>query len=58
MDKTLYNLTAQQAKTLVEHCNNDIGALAIVLWNYGKAKSMERGIYKAKKLVKFSKEAI
>ena len=50
---TLYNLTKQEAKTLLNHFNNDIGLVALALWNSGRASSLERGLYKAKRLSKF-----
>jgi hypothetical protein len=56
--KTLYNITKNEAKVLVNHFSNDkepINSLALLLWSRGKASDLERAVYKAKKLVEFSK---
>lgn len=61
MEKTLYNISQKEAKKLVEHFSNDkepINSLALLLWTRGKAYDLERAIYKAKKLIKFSKEEL
>lgn len=52
---TLYNLTRQDAKTLCKAFNNDVAIIGITLWNNGKAKTIDAGIAKARKLVKFIK---
>ena len=52
---TLYQLTRDEAQHLIDHFNGDLGLLAIALWSSGKASSIERGIYKAKRLNKFIK---
>lgn len=56
MKTTLYNITKEEAKTLLEHFGYDIALIGIVLYNSGKASSIERGIYKAKKLESFAKK--
>lgn len=53
---TLYGLNKEEASVLCSNFNNDVALLGIALWNRNRASSLERGIYKAKKLVKFSKE--
>ena len=50
--KTLYNLTKKECITLTNNYNTD--ELALLLWNKGKAKNLESGIKKAKKIKKFS----
>ena len=50
---TLYGLTRTEARLLIAHFHNDIAHVGIMLWNSGKASSIERGILKANKLKKF-----
>jgi hypothetical protein len=50
----LYNITQIEAKELLNYCNNNIETLALILWNKGKAKSIENGINKAKKIKNFA----
>lgn len=50
--KTLYNLTKKDCIALTNNYNTD--ELALLLWDKGKAKSLESGIKKAKKIKKFS----
>ena len=51
---TLYNLTKQDAKTLLNNFDNNTETLAVALWNKGKAKSLESAIKKAIKIKKFA----
>ena len=51
---TLYNLTQQEANKLLNYCDNDLGKLALILWNKGKVKSIDSGIKRAKKIQKFA----
>lgn len=51
--ETIYNISAHEAKTLFEHCGNDIEILALLLWNTGKAETLESGIKKAKRIKNF-----
>lgn len=53
MRTTLYGITKEEATVLLQHCNNDIAQLGLLLWNNGRASSIERGVYKATKLVRF-----
>ena len=48
---TLYNLTKNECKCLVDNYNTE--NLALLLWNKGKAKTLESGIKKAKKIKVF-----
>jgi hypothetical protein len=54
---TLYNLTKQDAATLVDYAGGNIALLGLILWNTGRATDIDRGVYKARKLVKFSQGA-
>lgn len=51
--ETLYGITKAEAKVLLNHCGNDIGILALLLWDKGKAGSLESGIEKAKRIKNF-----
>ena len=51
---TLYNLTQSEAKTLLEACDNDVAKLGLVLWDRGKAISIESGVKRAKRLARFA----
>ena len=53
---TLYNLTKEDATVLLNHCGNDIEILALLLWNKGKAESLDSGIEKAKKIKNFAND--
>jgi len=55
--KTLYNLTKQDASTLVDYAGGNIALLGLILWDTGRATDIDRGVYKARKLVKFSQGA-
>lgn len=50
---TLYNLTKSECKYLADNYNTE--NLALLLWNKGKAKTLESGIKKAKKIKNFAK---
>ena len=50
---TLYNLTKSECKCLVDNYNTE--NLALLLWNKNKASSLERGIFKAKRIENFAK---
>ena len=52
MKTTLYNLTKKDCITLSNNYNTE--QLALLLWNKGKANSLERGIFKAKKIRNFA----
>lgn len=52
--KTLYNLTREDAKTLLNHCENNVEKLALLLWNSGKVKTLESGIKRAIKIKNFA----
>lgn len=52
--KTLYKLTQQEAKILLNNCNNNTETLAVVLWNKGKSKNLESAVKKAIKIKKFA----
>lgn len=54
--ETLYNITKEEAKTLIDYCDGDTGSLALLLWNTGKAKSMESGVKRAEKIKNFANE--
>lgn len=43
-------ITPAEASRLLSHCRNDIEALALLLWNRGKAKTLESGIEQAKQI--------
>lgn len=54
---TLYGLTKEEARVVVSHFSNDkepINSIALLLWTRGKASDLERAVYKAIKLTKFS----
>ncbi|MBP7834777.1 hypothetical protein KA025_01690 [Candidatus Saccharibacteria bacterium] len=51
--QTLYGINKAQATLLLEHFKYSHEMLGLLLWNNGKASSIERGIYKAQKLHKF-----
>lgn len=54
---TLYGITKEEAQVLVNHFANDrepINSIALLLWNRGRANDLERAVFKAKKLIKFS----
>lgn len=51
--KTIYNITTHEAKILFEYCDNDTGKVAFLLWNTGKAKTLQSGIKKAKRIKNF-----
>lgn len=53
MKTTLYNITKSEAEILFQHCDNSIEKLALVLWNAGKAETLESGIEKAKRIKNF-----
>ena len=53
---TLYNLTPQDANKLINHCNNDLETLAVMLWDKGKAKTLQSGLSRAKNLSKFAQK--
>lgn len=55
MEIKIYGLTQSDCKTLATFYNNDIGKIALLLWNKKKAISFSSAILKAKKIVKFSK---
>lgn len=50
--RTLYNLTKKDCTTLVSNYNTE--NLALLLWNSGKANSLDSAINKAKKIKKFA----
>jgi len=50
--ETLYNLTKKECITLSSNYNTE--QLALLLWNKGKAKTLERGITRAKKIKQFA----
>ena len=50
--KTLYNINKKDCIILANNYNTE--QLAILLWNKGKAKNLDRGIFKAKKIIKFA----
>lgn len=54
--KTLYKLTKQDCITLSNKYNTE--ELALLLWNKNKASSLERGIFKAKKIRKFANSLV
>ena len=54
--ETLYGITKQEAKVLLNHCENDVGKLALILWNIGKVESLDSGIEKAKKIKNFAND--
>jgi len=54
MRKTLYNLTKEEARTLMQFCGWDIGAVGILLWNRHIASSIPKGVKMAKKLKNFA----
>ena len=51
---TLYNLTKKDAKILLNSCENNVENLGLLLWNRGKAKTLEIAVKKAIKLKKFA----
>ena len=51
MKTTLYNLTKKDCITLTDNYNTE--QLALLLYNKGKAKTLESGIKKAIKIKKF-----
>lgn len=54
--ETLYSLTKTDAETLLNHCENNIENLALLLWNKGKVKTLEIGLKRAKKIKNFANE--
>lgn len=50
--KTLYNLTKEECIKLTNNYNTN--ELALLLWNKGKAKTLDSGIKKAIKIKKFA----
>lgn len=52
--KTLYNLTKDDAKTLMEAMDGNIETLAVALYVKKRASDMKRAIYKAQKIKKFA----
>lgn len=55
---TLYNLTQEEAKKLVNYCENNTETLAVLLYDRGRAKSLKSGINKAKKIKNFAQKTI
>lgn len=54
-EATLYGITKNECLTLLNSFDNDLGKLAFVLWNRGRAKSIESGLKKAKRIKNFAK---
>lgn len=52
MQKTIYNLTKKDCKTLTELYNTD--QLALLLWNKCKVSTLDKGISRAQKIKKFA----
>jgi len=55
-EKTLYGLTKKEVNYLFTHFNDDVNAIALLLWTRGKANTLEGGVKRALKLKKFIKE--
>lgn len=53
--ETLYGLTKADANILLRYCEDNVNSLALLLWNTGKAGSLDSGIKKAKKIKNFAK---
>lgn len=53
--ETLYGLTKAEANILLRCCKNNVETLALLLWNRGKASTLESGIKRAKKIKNFAK---
>ena len=56
MKTTLYNLTKKDCITLTNMCNTN--ELALLLWNKGKAKTLESAIKKAIKIKNFANSLV
>ena len=54
--ETIYNLTKADANILLRYCENNTEKLALLLWNTGKAKTLESGVKRAKKIKNFANE--
>lgn len=54
--ETLYGITKQEAKVLLNHCEDNVETLALILWNIGKAESLDSGIEKAKRIKNFAND--
>lgn len=54
MDSKLYNLTKKDCITLTDNYNTN--ELALLLYNKGKAKTLDSGIKKAIKIKNFAKK--
>ena len=52
--KTLYNLTKTDARILLNHCENNVENLALLLWNTGKVKTLDSGMKRALKIKNFA----
>lgn len=52
--ETLYNLTKADANILLNYCENNIDTLALLLWNKGKANTLEIAVKRAKKIKNFA----
>jgi len=55
MRTKIYGLTKENCVTLSNHFNNDASNLGLLLWNRGKVKTLESGVLRAKKIIKFAK---
>ena len=49
----IYNLSKEDCLKLLSHCNNDLGSLALLLWNTGKVKRFKDGIQCAQRIKNF-----
>lgn len=54
--ETLYGITKEEAKVLLNHCEDNVETLALILWDKGKANSLESGINKAKRIKNFAQK--
>lgn len=52
--KTLYGLSKNECNILCNTFNNDTNKLALILWNKGKANSLESAVKRAIKIKKFA----
>lgn len=54
--ETLYGLTKADANILLNHFENNVENLALMLWNTGKAKTLKSGVERAKKIKNFAQK--
>ena len=54
----IYNLTKEDCVKLLSHVNNDLGSLALLLWNKGKVKRIKDGIECAQRIKNYVNQTV